>query len=200
MSFLLHFCVCILWAWCLHVLGAFSCHLYSGAIHFFMCPIVSASSFEVGYLLLMLCQCWICHIMLPSFLDATNLSMHNLEMLICHVLLSMSCPIIPCFLTPYICPIAYVFIATDMLIQCSRFLLTSWCYVVNLILINSCLFWRFSNYMFCSMLWILCLHTMIANFGCHMPLFHACKFAIIMLLFYTCWNCSTIQSYHVCSH
>ena len=27
-----------------------------------------------------------------------------------------------------------------------------------------------------------------------MPLFHACKHAIIMLMFYTCWNCFNIQS------
>ena len=123
-----------------------------------------------------------------------------LDILSWHVLLPILCSIMPCFWMPNIFPVAYVFIAMNMPIHYSRLLWTSWCYVVSLILVNLCLFWRCSNYMFWSMLWLICSHAMFANFGCNMPLFHACKHAMIMFLFYTCWNCFNIQSCHVVSH
>ena len=126
--------------------------------------------------------------------------MHNLEMLSWHILMYMLCSIITCIFMPYICPVEYLCIAMNMPICCSSFLLTSWYLVVSLLLSDPCLFWSFSNYLFWSMLWLLSSHAMFANFGDHMPLFHACKYAIIMLLFYTCWNCFNIQSCHVGSH
>ena len=52
-----------------------------------------------------------------------------------------------------------------MMSCCSSFLLTSWCHVVSLILINLSLFWRWSNYMFWSMLWVICPCAMFDNFG-----------------------------------
>ena len=123
--------------------------------------------------------------------------MDNMEMLIGHVLLYMLCYIMPCLLMPYMCPVADVFIAMNMPICCSRFLLTSWYLVVSLLLSDPCLLRRCSNYMFWNMLWVICSHAMFANFGYHMPLFRACKHAIIMLLFYTSWNCFNIQSCHI---
>ena len=78
---------------------------------------------------------------------------------------------------PHICPLAYVFIAMNMPISCSRFLLTSWCYVVSLIVIILCLLWRCSNYIFPSMIWVLCSNATVVNFGWHMTLLHACKHA-----------------------
>ena len=94
--------------------------------------------------------------------------MHNLEMPSWHVLMSMLCSIMPCHLMPHICPVAYVFIAMNMPKWCSSFLLTSWCHVVSLLLINLCLFWSCSNYMNWIMLWVLCPHAKFDNFGLHM--------------------------------
>ena len=80
------------------------------------------------------------------------------------------------------------------------FLLTSWCHGLSLLLIDPCLFWICSNYMFWIMLWVMCTEAKFDNFVLHMPLFQACKHAILMLLFYTCWNCFNIQYCLVGSH
>ena len=51
--FFIAFCVFIFWASCQHVLGAYSCHLYSGAIHAFLCALWwLAQACKLGYLLL----------------------------------------------------------------------------------------------------------------------------------------------------
>ena len=63
------------------------------------------------------------------------------------VLISMLCSILPFHLMSHICPVDYIFVAMNMPKWCSSFLLTSWCHVVSLLLINLCIFWRCSNYM-----------------------------------------------------
>ena len=110
--------------------------------------------------------------------------MHNLEMLSWHVLMSMLCSIMPCLLMPHICPVAYVFIAMNMPKWCSSFLLTSWCHVVSLLLVNICLLWRCSNYRIWSMLWLICPHAMFDNFGLHMnsiPTLQTCYDNVVVL-------------------
>ena len=85
-----------------------------------------------------------------------------------HVLISMLCSIMPCHFMPHICHVAYVFIAMNMPKWCSSFLLTSWCHVVSLILINLCLFWICYNYMNWIMLWVIGSHAKFENCGFHM--------------------------------
>mgnify|MGYP005832252009 CR=1 FL=1 len=153
---------------------------------------------EVGYLLLTFCQCWncyiCCHVCLMLPINPCIIWTSLVDMFCCPF------SIFPCLLMPYICHVTYVFIAINMPICCSNFLLTSWCLVVSLLLSDPCLLWRCSSYMFWSMLWVIYSHAMVVNFWYHMPLFHACKHAIIMLLFYTCWNYFNIQSCLVSSH
>ena len=94
--------------------------------------------------------------------------MYNLEMLSWHVLLYMLFYIMSSHLMPYICPVAYSFIAMNMHICCFSFLLTSWCQVVSFLLVNLCLFLRCSNYLFWNIMWVLCTQANFDNFRFHM--------------------------------
>ena len=103
-----------------------------------------------------------------------------------HVLMYMLWSIMPCYLMPHICPVAYVFITMNMPKWCSSFLVTSWCHVVSLLLINLCLFWRCSNYMNWIMLWVLCPNVRFYNFGLYMtsvPCLQTCYDDVAVLHF-----------------